>query len=53
MEALVNRFAFGDKSVKAGSFPPEMKKWLSKYQTQVFPKKQKEARAPFEMLFLR
>ena len=53
MEALVNRFAFGDKSVKVGSFPPEMKKWLSKYQTQVFPKKQKEARAPFEMLFLR
>lgn len=53
MEALVNRFAFGDKSVKAGTFPPEMKKWLSQYSKEVFPKKQKEARAPFEMLFLR
>jgi len=53
MEALVNRFAFDDKSVKAASFPPEMKKWLAQYQTEVFPQKQKEARAPFEILFLR
>jgi len=53
MEALVNRFAFGDKSVKAETFPPEMKRWLAQYQTQVFPQKQKEARAPFEMIFLR
>jgi len=53
LDALVNRFAFDDKSVKAGTFSPEMRRWLAQYQTQVFPQKQKEARAPFEMIFLR
>jgi hypothetical protein len=53
LDALVNRFAFGDKSVKAGKFPPDIKKWLSQYQKNVYKHKVKEARAPFEMLFLR
>lgn len=54
LDGLVNRFAFDDKSMKARDIQdPKIRKWLSRYQKETFPQKQKQARAPFEMLFLR
>ena len=52
--ALIRRFAFDDKSLKANQIPdPGIKKWLSSYSKEGFKDAKKKSQFPFEMVFLK
>ena len=53
-DALVRRFAFGDKSHRLTSIKDKnIKKWASDYQKNKHKQMHKKVQRPFEMLFLR